>query len=153
MFSTWNLLFFMNYSSRLVTKSSMGAPDEFIIVVNTNGKATVWQHFRLKKRPGNFKLDENTAVYLSNLAATSGGTTSLGYILGWYHPTTLSKSQMKNRPPTSTTTTTTRGARYYRYTQDSYRESQDSYRDMLLTVPVHTANSVSIRNMVQLLSF
>ena len=62
----------MNYSSRLVTKSNMAAPDEFIIAVNTNGKATVWQRFRLIKRPGNFKVDENTAVYLSNSAATSG---------------------------------------------------------------------------------
>ena len=88
----------MNYSSRLVTKSNMAAPDEFIMVVNTNRKAAVWQHFELIQRPGNFKLDENTAVYLSNSAATSGGTTNLGNILGRYHPTTLSKSQMKNRP-------------------------------------------------------
>ena len=95
----------MNYSGHLVTKSNMAAPDEFIIVVNTNGKAAVWQHFGLKKRPKNFKLDENTAVYLSNSAATSGGTMNLKNILGGYHPTTLSKSQMKNRPPTSTATT------------------------------------------------
>ena len=37
-------LFFMNYGGRLVTKSNMAAPDEFIIVVNTNEKAAVWQH-------------------------------------------------------------------------------------------------------------
>ena len=96
--------FFMNYSSRLVTKSIMVAPDEFIIVVNTNAKAAVWQHFGLIKIPGNFKLDENTALYLSNSVATSGGTMNLRNIGGRYHPTTLSKSQMKNRPPTSTTT-------------------------------------------------
>ena len=49
----------------------MAAPDELIIVVNRNGKAAVWRHFRLIKRPGNFKLDEITAVYLSSAAATS----------------------------------------------------------------------------------
>ena len=35
----------MNYSSRLVAKSNVAAPDEFIMVVNTNGKAAVWQNF------------------------------------------------------------------------------------------------------------
>ena len=50
----------------------------------------------LYKRPGNFKLDESTAVYLSNSdsAATSGGIMNLRNILRRYHPTTLSKSQM-----------------------------------------------------------
>ena len=53
------LLFFMNYSSPLVAKSNMAAPDEFIIVVYTNRKVPVWQHFGIIKRPGNFNLDEN----------------------------------------------------------------------------------------------
>ena len=97
------LIFFMNYSRRLVTKSNMATPNEFIILVNTNWKAAVWQRFGLIKRPRNFKLDENTAMYMSNSVATSGGTTNLRNILGQLHPTTLSKSQMKNRPPTSTT--------------------------------------------------
>ena len=39
----------MNYSGRLVTNSNMAAPDEFIFVINTNGKAAVWQHFGLIK--------------------------------------------------------------------------------------------------------
>ena len=93
----------MNYSSSLVTKSNLAAPDEFII----NGKAAVWQHFGLKKRPGNCILNENKAVYLSNSATTSGGIMNLGNILGQYHPTTLSKSQMKQTPTSSSTTTTT----------------------------------------------
>ena len=88
----------MNYSSRLLTKSNMAAPDKFIMVVNTNGKAAVWQHFGLIQRPGNFKLDENTVEYLSNSAATSRDTKNLRNILGRYHPTTLSKSKMKNTP-------------------------------------------------------
>ena len=55
----------MNYSSRLITKSNMAASDEYIIVVNTNAKAAVWQHFRLIKRPGIFKLDEkNSRVFV-----------------------------------------------------------------------------------------
>ena len=93
-----NLLFVMNYSSRLVIKSNMEAHNEFIMVVNANGKAAVWQHFGHIQRPGNFKLDENTAVYLSSSAATSGGTMNLRNFLGLYRPTTLSKAQMKNRP-------------------------------------------------------
>ena len=72
----------MDYSDRLVTKSNMAAANELIIVVNTNGKAAVWQHLGLIKRSGNYKLDENTAVYLFNSAATSGGTTNLRNILG-----------------------------------------------------------------------
>ena len=100
-------LFFMNYSGRLVTKSNMAAPDEFIIVVNTNRKASVCQLFGLIKIPRNLKLNENTTVYLSNLATTSRGTMKLRDILGRYLPTPLSKSQMKNRPPRSTTSTTT----------------------------------------------
>ena len=78
-----------------------------VLSINTNRKAAVWQHFGLMKRPGKFKLDENTSVYLSNSAATSGGSTNPRNSLGRYHPTSLSKFQMKNRPPTSTTTTTT----------------------------------------------
>ena len=62
----------MNYSGRLLTNSNMAASGEFIIVINTNGKAAVRQHFRLIKRPGNGMLDENKAVYFSNLAATRG---------------------------------------------------------------------------------
>ena len=81
----------------------MAAPNEFIIVVNTNGKAAVLHHFGLKKRPRNFYLDNNTVMHLSNSVASSWGTTNLRNILGRYHPTTFSKSQMKNRPPTSTT--------------------------------------------------
>ena len=56
------------------------------------------------KRPGNGMLDENTAVYLSNSAATGGGTRNLRNNLGRHHLTVLSKSQMKTRPPTTSTT-------------------------------------------------
>ena len=45
MFSKGKTYFFMNNSGRLVTNSNMVAPDEFIIVKNTKGKAVVWQHF------------------------------------------------------------------------------------------------------------
>ena len=95
----------MNYSSRLVTKSNMAVPDEFIIVVNTRKSSSV-ATFQTYKGTSNW-MKTVTAVYLSNSAATSGGTTNLRNSLGWYDPTTLSNSKMKNRPPTSTTTTTT----------------------------------------------
>ena len=41
-------------------------------------------------------LDENTATYLSNSVATSGGTTNLGNNLSRHHSTFFSKSQTSN---------------------------------------------------------
>ena len=101
MFSKGKTYFFINYYGRLVTNFNMAAPDEVIIVINTSMAA-----FGTYKKTRERHLDENTVVYLSNSAATSGGTTNLGNNLGLYHPTGLSKSRMKTRPPTTSTTTT-----------------------------------------------
>ena len=71
--------------------------DDFVVVVNTKGKADIWRHFGLKKRKHDGTILDKVAVCktCNSTIKTSGCTTNMTTHLRRYHPQLLSSGSMQ----------------------------------------------------------
>jgi len=83
-------LFLQIHKSTFEKKMAEEAPD-FIVVKNNRGKSDIWQHFGLKKKISDGKVETQIAIcfHCQSSVKLAGGTSNIAFHMRRHHPSQL----------------------------------------------------------------